>query len=91
MKIGTVLRNEYVSSDSPLIYSVYIGIDGKYIHTIYPYNGKIERSKYYKEDVGEGKEIHPVGYTDVLKKMVDLMQSDLEEFEETESECDTEC
>lgn len=85
MKIGTVLRNEYVSNDSPLRYSVYIGSDGKYIQTIYPYHGKIERSKYYKEDVGEGKEIHPVGYTDVLKSIVRMFEEEMNEFiEESE-------
>lgn len=86
MKIGTVLKNNYVSDDSPLRYVIYVGCDGKYAHTVYPCNGKIQEGRYYKEDVRKGKEIYPVGYTDVLKKMVDLMQSDLEEFKEMESE-----
>ena len=82
MKIGTVLRNEYVSDDSPLRYSVYVGSGGKYIHTIYQYHGKIENSRYYKEDVGEGKEIHQVGCTDILKRIVRMFEEEMSVYAE---------
>lgn len=86
MKTGTVLRNDYVADDSPLKYVIYVGSDGEYLHTAYPYHGKIERGKYYKHDVGKGKEIYPVGCTDVLKRMVSLLQEDLAEFRDLKSE-----
>lgn len=86
MKIGTVLRNEYVADDSPLRYAVYVGCDSKYIHTIYPYNGKIEKGRYYKQDVGEGREIHPVGYTDVIKQMIKLFEEKMYDFK---AECES--
>lgn len=74
--------NECVSDDSLLRYSVYVGSDGKYIHTIYPYHGKIEKSRYYKEDVGEGKEIHPVGCTDILKRMIRMFEEEMSAYAE---------
>lgn len=86
MKIGTVLRSEYVSNDSPLRYSVYVGCDSKYINTIYPYHGKIKKVRYYKEDVGEGKEIHPVGCTDILKRMVRMFEEEMATYAEEYNE-----
>lgn len=89
MKIGTILRNDYVSDDSPLRYVIYVGNDGKYLHAIYPFQGKIKRGRYYKQDVGEGMEISPVGYTDVLNRMVRLIEEDISDFKEEMENADT--
>lgn len=80
MKIGTVLKNEYARKDSPSRYMIYTGTDGRYINTVYAYSGKIEKGKYSKQIVGYGKEIHPIGQSDVLEKMVCLLEDELTEY-----------
>lgn len=80
MVVGTVLRNDYVAEDDPLRYTIYVGCDSKFVCGVYLHNGKIKRARYPKEDIGEGKKIVPVGFTDTLAAMANLMEQDLAEF-----------
>lgn len=41
VKKGTILRNDHVSDNSPLRFSVFTGAAGNYMNVIYVYNGKV--------------------------------------------------
>lgn len=77
MRIGTVLRHDTVYDESPIKHTIYIGRSGCYYNMIYIYKGKVCYTKEHKKYVGIGKPIHPVGRTDVLKKVILLLESEL--------------
>ena len=43
MKKGTILRNDYVSDESPLRYSIFTSVTGSYMNAIYSHDGKIKK------------------------------------------------
>lgn len=77
MRIGTVLRNDNVYDKSPIKYTIYVGEYGEYYNMIYPYKNGVRYTSERKEYVGIGKDIHPVGKTNVLKQMVSLLGMEL--------------
>lgn len=79
MKIGTILLDDSVYDESPVKYTIYIGRSGKgkYYNVIFPYKGHICYTRLEKKCVGFGKYIHPIGKTNILKTIVQMIESEL--------------
>lgn len=84
MRIGTVLCNDSVYNESPVKYTIYVGRSGKgrYYNVIFPHKGHVCYTRFEKECVGFGKHIHPVGKTDILRKIVQTIESELSNYKE---------
>lgn len=86
MKIGTVLLNDSVYHESPIKYTIYVGRSGKgkYYNMIFPYKGGVRYRKVEKECVGFEKYIHPIGKTNILKRIVQMIEGELLNYKRKE-------
>lgn len=77
VKKGTILRNDHVSDNSPLRFSVFTGAAGNYMNVIYVYNGKVKKARFYKHDVGEKQGIVPVRESNILQVLAGVLEDEL--------------
>ena len=66
MKIGTIIKNPWCSSENPLEIGYYMGIKGKYFSTLCIADMKFHYSDYYKSNL---KDFKVLGASNIIDKM----------------------
>jgi hypothetical protein len=67
IKSFDILLNEHASEANPHRIGIIIGIDEKYVNCICIYKSKIDKYKFYKNDVLNDDSFKVIGHSDIIK------------------------